>query len=191
MLNIIKKLFKSDENKVSVVIEQQTQSTSTQVEQPAENTHLGGSEQPIEAPTIVLKEKKPSKHAQVVNKDVCNYCGNATVTYRRKIGYSILKPLTNAWNYCNKVNLMYFHIQNTQSEDYNMNTDLAKARYYGIIESAIIDGKKHVGLWKFTEFGVKFMKNQVKVQEYFILRNGDLKGFEGEQKSYLELFSKK
>jgi hypothetical protein len=179
MIKFIKKLFKSNENEVSIVIEQKPIST-----------HIRGGYTPVAQPSVVLKEKKPNKHAHIISKEVCECCGNATVTYRRKIGYSILKPLTNAWMYCKKTNLSYFHIQNTQSEDYNMNTDLAKARYYGIIESAIIDGKKHVGLWKFTEFGVKFMRNQVKVQEYFILRNGDLKGFEGEQKSYLELFKK-
>ena len=179
MIKLFKKMFSNEkvsENKVGVQNEKYGIETIETI--PQLNI-----EQPI------IKEKKPNKHSQVVKKDICNCCGNATVTYRRKIGYSILKPLTNAWVYCKKVNMLYFHVSNTQSEDYNMNSDLAKARYYGIIESATIDGKKHAGLWKFTEFGIKFMKNEVKVQEYFILRNGDLKGLEGESKSYLQLLN--
>jgi hypothetical protein len=178
MIKLFKKMFSSEKLSENVV-----------TEQPTQQTYHSGSEQPIETPSIVLKEKKPNKHSQVVKKDVCNCCGNATVTYRRKIGHSILKPLTTAFMYCKQNKTNTFHIQKSQSADYNMNSDLAKARYYGIIESAIIDGKKHVGLWKFTEFGIKFMKNEVKVQEYFILRNGDLKGFEGELKSYLQLLN--
>jgi hypothetical protein len=138
----------------------------------------------------IPKEKKERRNATIVDSNTCECCKNTVYTYRRKLGYSILKPLTNAWGNCQLNKTIVFHVADSQSMDYNMNSDLAKARYYGIIEKPRDSKHKDNGFWKFTKKGIQFMDGEIKLQEYFVLKNGNLVNFEGEFKSYSELINK-
>lgn len=121
----------------------------------------------------------------------CPACGQFVRQYRRRIGSPQCRGLILLYSIHTKRETEWVHIREIVKE-VNVHGDFAKMVYWNLIEEKpnTDKDKKSSGLWKITDLGKKFVKNEIKIPSHALVYNGKCNGMSETQTDIIESLGK-
>lgn len=122
----------------------------------------------------------------------CPACGQFVRLYKRKLGSPQARGLILLYSLHRSTGKEWIHIRKI-IEQVNVHGDFAKMVYWGLIEehSNEDEDKKNSGLWRITEKGKRFVRNEIKIPSHALVFNGKLQGFSGTTTDIVDSLGKK
>ncbi len=106
----------------------------------------------------------------------CPVCDSLLKRYRRYLDHSKVRTLKILYDYTEKnPTIEWVHIPNVLTElkvKSSRGGDFAKLRFWGLVEphsGSRLDGSKRTGLYKITELGKAFVREETKVPAYIYM----------------------
>lgn len=127
----------------------------------------------------------------------CPCCGQFVKLYKRTITSSMARGLVAMYQHPNKGH--YIHVPDyfdtlDLPNAVRSTGDFAKLRYWGFIDQYVgfrEDGSRRNGMYKITDLGCRFVKNEVGAPKYVELYNGQFHNFSGKIITIREALGKK
>jgi len=122
----------------------------------------------------------------------CPACGQYVKQYRRRIGSPQCRGLILLYSIHNNLQKEWVHIRDIIKE-VNVHGDFAKMLYWELIEEKPNDNneKKNSGLWKITNKGKSFVRNEIKIPSHAFVYNGKCNGMSESTTDIVESLGKK